>query len=145
LKTLLKILRKVLAVVVGIAVATIVMITIESFVKQWYGELPLGSDREAMRAFIEKLPLPAFLMILLSHSSGSFIASTVATLITGHRWLAGAIGLGVLYTLAGIANAIMIPLPVWFIVIDLPLYMIAALVGCYLAGLVFKPKPQTFA
>lgn len=145
MNSLLTILRKTLAVILGLVAGMSAMMAIETGMKQIYGPLPAELTPETLRKYIDSLPLSAFLMVLLSHQSGSFIASAVATLIAGHRWLAGAIGLGVLYTLAGIANAMMIPLPVWFIVIDLPLYMIAALAGCYLAGLVFKPKPQTSA
>ena len=42
--------------------------------------------------------------------------------------------LGLLFLLAGIANLMMIPHPVWFAVMDVLLYLPMALTGSWLAG-----------
>ena len=132
------ILRKTFAVILGLVAGMTTITLTQMVITRIYGSVPVDSSPEELRKFIDSLPLGAFLMVLVSHQSGSFVASAVATLVAGHRWLAGALGLGVVYLLAGIANASMIPVPAWFIVVDLLLYIPAALAGCYVASMLLR-------
>ena len=135
-------LRKILGVVVGFVVGMIGMMALHMLSMVVY-PLPDGvdvNDPESLGAYIPKMPLGAFIMVWLAHGGGAFIASATCTAIAGSRWFVGAGILGVLFTLAGIANLLMLPHPIWFAVVDVLLYLPLALLACYLLGSLFQNK-----
>jgi hypothetical protein len=98
--------------------------------------LPEGAtitDSEAIKTWVQSLPLPAFLLILLAHAGGALVGGFVAALIARRAHvILGAI-IGGLFLLGGIANVISIPAPIWFVVADLVLYLPAGILGAKLA------------
>ena len=112
-------LRSIAAVVVGFIAASIVMMIIETINgRVLYPELGNAAegvtDREKIRAMLATAPLGAFLVVI-----GGWILGAVAGGWTAARLAAQAKPrhgrvLGALLTLAGVANNLMIPPPLWF-------------------------------
>lgn len=123
-----KVFRGILAVVAGFVVASVVMMCVE-FVNGHliYPELGRAAegltDREAIRQVMAAAPVGAFLVVLFGWILGSVAGGYVAAKITAVAPMRHAIITGVLLTLAGIANNLMLPPPTWFwigIVVFLP-------------------------
>jgi MFS family permease len=133
-----KIVRSMLAVIAGFVAATAVMILTESLNgRVLYPELGKAAegmtDREAIRALMATAPVGAFLVVLLGWALGSFVGGFLAARIGRNSPVAHALVLGVLLTLAGIANNLMIPPPAWFWLPTLVAFLPAAIVGARLA------------
>ena len=135
-------LRKILGVIVGLVIGMCGMTALHMLSMLIY-PLPQGldtTDYEAFSEYIATMPLGAFLLVWVAHSGGAFIAAATCTAIVGQRWWGGAGILGVLFTLAGISNLLMLAHPWWFAAVDVLLYIPAALLGCYLVGSLFAAK-----
>jgi hypothetical protein len=114
-----KVLRGVLAVVVGFIVASAVMMCVE-FVNghvlyPGLGQAAAGlTDREAVRQVMAAAPTGAFLVVLAGWILGSVAGGYVAAKITAVAPMRHAIITGALLMLAGIANNLMLAPPTWF-------------------------------
>ena len=129
--------RKAIALVIGFVVGSASVAAGHAVSSIWY-PMPEGldfNDADAMKAFVDSLPPAALVTVLAAHASGALVAGFVCSLIMRRHWLPGSLTLGVLFTLAGISNLVSIPSPLWFAVVDLMLYLPAALVGGAAAGL----------
>jgi hypothetical protein len=117
--------RKILAVIAGLVVGGLVVGGMEAVGHAIY-PLPAGLNPEdalALKAYIATLPVGAFLMVFLSHVLGSLAGSAVATLASGRSSLFPGVIVGALLLVGGIINAVMIPHPLWFVIVDLALYL----------------------
>ena len=133
-----KVVRSVAAVIAGFIAASAVMLLVE-----WcnghvlYPELGKAAegvtDREAIRALTASAPVGAFLVVLFGWALGSFVGGLLAAVIGRHAPVGHALVLGVLLTLAGIANNLMIPPPMWFWLVSLLVFLPAAYAGARLA------------
>jgi len=133
-----KVVRSVLAVIAGFVAASAVMILTESINGHvLYPELGKAAegmtDREAVRALMATAPTGALLVVLLGWALGSFVGGFLTARIGRNSPVAHALVLGLLLTLAGIANNLMLPPPVWFWLPTLVAFLPAAIVGARLA------------
>eukprot|EP01006_Ploeotia_vitrea_P043903 TRINITY_DN66788_c2_g7_i1.p3 TRINITY_DN66788_c2_g7~~TRINITY_DN66788_c2_g7_i1.p3 ORF type:complete len:142 (-),score=18.35 TRINITY_DN66788_c2_g7_i1:630-1055(-) len=97
--------------------------------------LPEGVDMnnsQQMSAWVETLPTPAFIVVLLAHLGQSFVGASVAARFGSSHKMALAMTLGVMSLIGGILNAREIYLPTWMYV-EFPLYLVVA----YVAGTLF--------
>ena len=83
------------------------------------------NDKEGFAAYIETLPLTAFLIILAAHLGQAFFGALVAAKISRKRPMVVAMIIGVLSLIGGYINMQSIPLPTWMW-IEMPLYLVAA-------------------
>ena len=83
------------------------------------------NDPAQFKAYIETLPVLAFVVIILAHLTQSFVGGWVAARLGHSHPVILAITIGVLSLLGGIAAMVMIPGPAW-LVIELPLYLAVA-------------------
>lgn len=123
-------LRKILSVVIGIAVGVLGIMLIQSLSSQMY-PMPEGldyKDTEAFGAYVKTLPVGAFLMVILSYIVGSFFGGMSATSLSKEKYRSAIIVGGVL-TLAGIANAMSMPQPLWVSIVSVLVFIPSAYLG----------------
>ena len=128
------ILRRIGAVLVGLIVAVVIVQIAEFGVHAMYPPPPGYNmrDMNAMKAFVAKLPTPAFILVL----AGWLIATLIGT------WLAAKIGrtavtgyvVGALLLCGGIANAFIIPQPAWFSIASFVIYIVMTIIGAMLGS-----------
>lgn len=83
---------------------------------------PAGADTstvESLKASMHLFEARHFLFPFLAHALGTFVGATVAALLSPGRAAGPAYAVGIFFLLGGIASAVMLPAPVWFIVLDL--------------------------
>jgi hypothetical protein len=134
---IIKILRYVLAVVLGLIVGCALnmgLILISGKVIP----PPPGADVTTVEGLKEALPLfepRHFLFPFLAHSLGTLVGAFVAGLLAPGKSAIPASVIGFVFLLGGIANVAMLPSPLWFSAVDLLLaYLPAAWVGQRLAA-----------
>lgn len=123
---------KVWSVVAGFIVASIVMMAFE-FTNSFFFPLPSDldwTDTAAVQALTASLPWTAYIMVLLGWIAGSFAGGWVATRLSGDTEYRTALALGILLTLAGVANNLMIGHDLLFNIIALPQFLIFTYLGC---------------
>lgn len=133
-----RILRSIAAVVLGFVTASVVMMLVESVNgRVFYPELAKAAegvtDREAIRALFAAAPAGALLVVIGGWIAGSFAGGWVAARVSGRAGVRHGLVLGLLLTLAGIANNLMLPPPLWFWVAGLVVMLPAAWAGAKLA------------
>ena len=133
-----RVIRSILAVLAGFVAASVVMMLVEMVNgRVLYPELGAAAqgmtDREEIRALLAAAPIGAFLVVLLGWALGSLLGGFVAAWIGRRTPTAHALALGLLLTLAGILNNLMIPPPWWFWIPTLFVFIPAACAGARLA------------
>lgn len=130
--------RSIGAVVAGFIVASIVMMIIEMFNgRVLYPDLAKAAegvtDRETLRALLATAPPGAFLVVIAGWILGGLAGGWVAARLAARAPIGHGLALGVLLTLAGVANNLMLPPPLWFWVVSLAVLLPAACLGARLA------------
>jgi hypothetical protein len=132
------VLRSIGAVVAGFIVASIVMMIIESINgRVLYPELGKAAegitDRERIRALVAGAPVGALLVVIVGWILGGIAGGWSTARLSARATVRHGLILGALLTLAGVANNLMIPPPLWFWIASLIVLMPAARVGASLA------------
>jgi hypothetical protein len=136
--------RRVLSVFAGLMVGFLCVALIEAVSSRLY-PLPAGvdvSDIEAFRAHVQTLPIMAFVLVLVAHVVGSFAAGFTCVSVSRQMWKTGPIIIGVLLLSAGVTNLVMIPHPVWFALVDILVFIPAALLGGLTASNVVQRRVE---
>jgi hypothetical protein len=123
------ILRRIGAVIVGMIVAFLLVAGAEGIAHKIYPPPP-GTNMQDMaqvKAFVATLPLSVLLIVLTGWLIATFAATWLAARIAGTP-IPGYV-VGALLLCAGIANAFMIPQPVWFSIASFVIYVGATWVG----------------
>jgi hypothetical protein len=123
------ILRRIGAVIVGLIVAFLLVFAAEGIAHKIFPPPP-GTNMQDMaqvKAFVATLPLSVLLIVLTGWLIATFVATWLAARIAGTPIPAYIVG--ALLLCAGIANAFMIPQPVWFSIASFVIYIGATWVG----------------
>lgn len=144
------VLRSVLAVVAGFVTATVIMMAVETvngrFLHPEMGRLAQGmTDREAIRALLASAPVSALLVVILGWALGGLAGGCVAAWIGRSAPVRHAVVLGGLLTLAGVANNLMLPPPLWFWIAGLAVFIPATHSGARLALRTSRPPEGSAA
>jgi hypothetical protein len=137
--------RGVIGVVLGIVAGMAFMMSLHMASALVY-PLPEGvtfssqePEKQArLKEWFSTLPAGAFVLATASHGLGCMAGAFVAMLIAGRRSQKPAVIVGVIFTFAGIMNLFSIPHPAWFPFVDVPIYLVLALV----AGVLLKRKGE---
>lgn len=129
--------RNVVAVVLGFVAASAVMMVVEMINgKILYPELGRRAagvtDREVIRSIMASAPSGALIVVLIGWILGSAAGGFLTTWFSGKSPGLPALILAVLLTLAGVANNLMLPPPVWFWIATLVVFLPAVLAGARL-------------
>lgn len=126
------ILRNIIAVIIGV----VACMGTNMFIIGISGKvipLPEGVDPNNLESIKENMHLyefKHFIFPFLAHALGSLVGAFLAALIAATKKMTFAYTIGCFHLLGGIAAAIMIPAPAWFIVADLTLaYIPMAWIG----------------
>lgn len=126
--------RLVLGVIGGVVAGSILNMAIIMMSWRLYPP-PLGADLSepaALSSYVQSLPLPAFLIVLVAHAGGAFAGGLVAALIARRSQVVVGAIVGAIFLLGGIANVMSIPSPLWFAVVDLVSYVPCGILGASL-------------
>jgi hypothetical protein len=142
--THMKVLRNILAVVVGLIVGGAVNMALV-LASPLVIPPPAGVDVSDPKSLSESIHLfepKHFVSPFLAHALGTLVGALVAYLVAANYKPVFAFVIGVCFLAGGIAAARMIPAPTWFIVLDLaaayvPMAFLATLLGRRIA----VPKP----
>lgn len=143
------VLKRLRPVVAGLVVGVAITAAGEYFSQSVY-PLPAGvdiHDKAQMVAAMETMPPDAFYLLLAIYAIGALAAGIVATIMSRRTYLPfksqtaidaalrtpasarPAIICGVVLTIAGLANSISLPHPMWFVVANAIIYIPAAYIG----------------
>jgi hypothetical protein len=125
-----------LAVVVGLVLGSAVNLALIA-VSGKVIPPPSGADVTTMEGLKASLPLfepRHFVFPFLAHALGTLVGAFVAGWLAPAKSVVPAYIVGALFLLGGLANALMLPAPAWFIAVDLVLaYLPAAWLAQVLA------------
>jgi hypothetical protein len=116
-----RVLRLILAVVVGLAVGSLVNMAL-ILVSASVIPPPAGADvttMEGLKASMHLFEPKHFIFPFIAHALGTFVGALVAAMLTPGRTSGPAYVVGLLFLLGGIANVFMLPAPMWFNALDL--------------------------
>ena len=128
--------RRIGAVVAGLFGSVVLIMAVQA-VGTWLYPPPPGTDftdPEAVAALMAQIPLGALLMVELSYVVGSLGGGVIVRLVSADRPAVQAVVLGGLLTLAGFANLVAIPHPLWFGVLSTVTYVPCAMLGAAAAA-----------
>ncbi len=131
-------LRSIGAVIAGFLAASLIMMIVESLNGHVFfpemGRAAQGvTDREQLRGLLAAAPVGALLVVIVGWVLGSFAGGWLTARLAARASVRHALVLGVLLTLAGVANNLMIPPPAWFWVLTFLAFIPAAYAGARLA------------
>jgi hypothetical protein len=118
-------------VVAGLLTAFIVM-TIFEFVNSFFYPLPEGLDiydQAQVKAFTASLPWTAYILVFLGWVAGSFKAGCVTTYLAREEKYRLSFLVGILLTILGILNNMLIGHNVVFSVVALPMFILFTYLG----------------
>lgn len=131
--------RKILATVVALIAATAVMMIVE-MLNSYILPRPSAdilTDPAKLREYMANGPTMAYVVVLVGYFLGSFIGGFIVKNMSRREspGIAMPVLIGVILTLLGIANFLMLPgQPAWFMVIALLIFIPSALLGNKFAG-----------
>ncbi len=105
--------RNILGVVAGAIIAVVIISAAQAVIPYFAG--PVGIDPiEDPAAYMQAMPAMALIGVLLSYLAGSLAGGFTAAAVVREPW--GAWAVAVLLLVSAVANVMMLPHPVWFIV-----------------------------
>lgn len=87
------------------------------------------NDKAAVAAYMAKMPVGAYLLLAFGYALGSFLAGITVRFISKSDGLLLPLIVGGVLTLAWLMNVLMIPQPVWIVVIGFLIYIPFTLIG----------------
>ncbi len=123
--------KNILAAVVG-CITGVVVISICEMLLGFLFPFPAHIDaynKEVIAKAMFLMPPVALALLLLVYAIASFSGGLVATLISGKTKATPALSVGIVLTIAGVNNTIVLPHPVWFNIINVGMYLPFAYLG----------------
>jgi hypothetical protein len=133
------ILRNILAVILGIVIGSVVNMALVMISGKVIPP-PEGADvttMEGLKASLHLFEPRHFIFPFLAHALGTFAGALVAAFVAATRKMTFALIISVVFIAGGIANAFMLPGPMWFNALDI---VVAYLPMGYLAGKIASRK-----
>lgn len=115
------IIKNILAIVLGIFIGSSVNMGI-IMISGSIIPPPNGADVTTIEGLKESISLfqwQHFIFPFLAHALGTLVGAFVAAMIAAKHKMRFAFAIGIFFLMGGIANAFMLPSPIWFILVDL--------------------------
>lgn len=92
-------------------------------------------DPESIKASAHLFEAKHFIFPFIAHAAGTLVGALIASLLGVSQRMVLALIIGVLFLFGGVAAALMIPAPAWFVAVDLLIaYIPMALLGWKLSS-----------
>jgi hypothetical protein len=101
------------------------------------------TDREAIRALFAAAPIGSLLVVIIGWVLGSVTGGWTTARLAAKAKAGHSLVLGGLLTLAGVANNLMLPPPIWFWVASLAVLLPSACLGSRLARVRSEPAKSS--
>ncbi len=123
------VLRRIGAVVAGLAIAIAIVMTTEMIPHKLYPPVPGTNmdDFTQVKAYVARLPMTALVIVLAGWLVATIAGASIAAGIGRSRVPAYVVG--ALLLAGGIMNALVIPQPVWFSAVSLVIYIVGTMIG----------------
>ena len=134
-----KILRKILAVLVGMFVGGMAIGAVQAIGHRLY-PFPPGADPnnpDDLARYVETAPFMAIFFVIISYAAGALTSGFLSTLIAPDRKKIYAVVAGVLFLITSIYMMSTLPTPLWFWICGILVWLLV-LVGWKLAVLLKK-------
>ena len=118
-----KIARNVLAVITGIILGSVVNMGI-IMLQGSFIALPEGVDvtnTESLQSSMHLFEPKHFIFPFLAHAIGTLVGAYLSARIAASHKMKFALGMGTFFLIGGISMVLMIPSPIWFVILDLSL------------------------
>lgn len=115
-------------IIAGLLTAFVVMMVFE-FVNSFFFPLPEGMALTDVKSFTETLPWTAYILVLGGWIVGSFLAGYITTRLSRGRSYHLVLSVGIVLTLLGVINNMMIGHDMVFNVLGLPMFIIFTHLG----------------
>ena len=125
------ILTRLWPLIAGLLLAFVVMTLLE-YANSFIYPLPEGldiSDPQAVRVFTATLPWTAYVLVLAGWILGAFIAGLLTTYLSGEQKYRLSFLVGIILTLLGIINNVLIGHSMFFNMVGLPMFIIFTYLG----------------
>jgi hypothetical protein len=126
--------RNVLSTFLGLITGIFIIFSLEVLSHIIY-PMPAGlniSDMEAIKLYTASAPVSVFILLILSYAIGSLIGGLTAAAVASKNKMSKAITVGGILMGLGAYNLLMIPHPVWTIIISIFLFIPCSYLGGYL-------------
>ena len=126
--------KQILAVIIGLVVAFAIIMAFE-WADGALFKTPAIDPRnpQTISDMMANMPLGAFIWLLLGYALSAFAGAAVATFISGRTNMQAALTVAGVLTAGAIMNLISIPHPMWFIVVNVLIYLPFAWLGYWVA------------
>jgi hypothetical protein len=123
--------RRIISVIAGVAAGIVAIYALESLSHFLYP--PPGNmdptDSDQIRDLMAHAPVGALVMVILAYALGSLVGGFTACVLTDRSPRGMAVLVGLILMAFGVLNLLMIPHPIWFWLISLPIYLPFAYMG----------------
>lgn len=136
-------LKNILGFVAGLVVAWVVFSVLQAFNVVILPK-PEGFDPNSQsywKEFVSQMPAYGFFMLGLSHMIATFVGGIVLGRIAHDKSLVFPVGMGILLMLLWTANIVVIPHPLWFVVLIYLVYVPSAVFG-FQTGSALRGSPD---
>lgn len=123
--------KRIIAVLAGCIVSVLVIFLSEGL-SHTLNPPPEGlnpNDPEQLKTLMAEAPFLALVLVQVGAFLGAFVGGMIASAVIGTKDKLPAIGVGVVLTLLGLINLVLIPHPVWFTLTALLVYVAGAYTG----------------
>ncbi len=123
--------RNIIAVITGLFVAFLATYFVYNINSSLFpiSEDINPSDMDAMKEYMSSLPIGAFIIVIIAHIIGSFSGALTASKIALNHQKKLALFIGAFMLVMGIIRVILTPHPIWFMIIDIMVYLPSAYWG----------------
>ena len=123
--------KNTLVVIISILAGGLFVFLAESLIHQWY-PLPTNVDPDDMKSikqYMPNAPVGSLALMVLTHAIAAFISGWLIAKFAKSNVQFLALITGMIWTLVGVTNIVMIPHPIWFSIADTCIYLPMTILG----------------